>query len=190
MANEAPTDLKSNLRRAYSKFSQERLESNGKVNEFKSIVFALCYFHSLILGRKKFGSQGWSRGYNFNDGDLTICADVLQNYLRSYDVVPYDDLRYLYGEVMYGGHITDNWDRRTNNTYLKVLIRPELLANMALSPGFRSPDPAKHDYEAYRNYIETKLPIESPIAFGMHPNAEIGYLTQMCDTIFETILNV
>jgi len=28
---------------------------------------------------------------------------------------------------MYGGHITDAWDRRTNNTYLMVLIKPELL---------------------------------------------------------------
>jgi dynein heavy chain len=51
---------------------------------------------------------------------------------------------------MYGGHITDNWDRRTNNTYLKVLIKPELLTNMVMSPGFRSPDPSKFDYDAYR----------------------------------------
>ena len=26
--------------------------------------------------------------------------------------------------------------------------------------------------------------------FGMHANAEIGYLTQMCDTLFGTILEV
>jgi len=31
--------------------------------------------------------------------------------------VPYADLKYLYGEIMYGGHITDEMDRRTNNTY-------------------------------------------------------------------------
>jgi len=24
---------------------------------------------------------------------------------------------------MYGGHITDDWDRRTNATYLKVLFK-------------------------------------------------------------------
>lgn len=36
---------------------------------------------------------------------------------------------------MYGGHITDDWDRRTNNTYLKVLIKPDLLNNMNLVPG-------------------------------------------------------
>ena len=28
---------------------------------------------------------------------------------------------------MYGRHITDNWDRITNNAYLKTLIKPELL---------------------------------------------------------------
>lgn len=49
------------------------------------------------------------------------------NYLQNYDVVPWADLRYLFGDIMYGGHITDGWDRRTNSTYLEVLIKPELL---------------------------------------------------------------
>jgi dynein heavy chain len=49
-------------------------------------------YHSLILGRKKFGSQGWSRNYPFNDGDLTVCGDVLHNYLAQYEKVPYADL--------------------------------------------------------------------------------------------------
>ena len=51
---------------------------------------------------------------------------------------------------MYGGHITDDWDRRTNRTYLEVLIKPELLnPSFPLAPGFRSPDPAKFDYDKY-----------------------------------------
>ena len=127
VANEAPQDLKANLRRAFNRFNQEFFEKASKPHEFKALLFGLCMFHSLILGRRKFGSQGWSRIYNFNDGDLTICGDVLQNYLAKYEKVPYEDLRYLYGEIMYGGHITDNWDRRTNNTYLEVIIRPEIL---------------------------------------------------------------
>ena len=102
-------------------------------------------FHALILGRRKFGSQGWSRKYSFNDGDLRICGDVLHNYLAGFEQVPYADLRYLYGEIMYGGHITDYWDRVTNNTYLQKLIVPEILNKMQLTmaPGFRSPDPNK-----------------------------------------------
>lgn len=79
---------------------------------------------------------------------------------------------------MYGGHITDAWDRRTNRTYLEVLIKPELLTlNFPLAPGFKIPDAAKFDYDKYKNFIETALPAEAPVMFGMHPNAEIGYLT-------------
>jgi dynein heavy chain len=50
---------------------------------------------------------------------------------------------------MYGGHITDGWDRRTNETYLKVLIRPEILSEMNFIPGFifKSPNPSKNDFE-------------------------------------------
>lgn len=146
-------------------------------------------FHSLILGRRKFGSQGWSRKYNFNDGDLRICGDILHNYLAGYEQVPYADLQYLYGEIMYGGHITDGWDRRTNNTYLKVLVRPEIMQkmNLTLAPGFRSPDPAKFNRQDYVNYID-QLPPEAPQMFGLHSNAEIGYLTNMGETLFSTIL--
>ena len=194
VANEAPTDLKSNLRRAFSKFDEKEFEraKSHKLSEYKALLFGLCMFHSLIVGRKKFGSQGWSRNYNFNDGDLTICGDVLHNYLTKYEKVPYADLAYIYGEIMYGGHITDNWDRRTNNSYLIVLIRPEILQQMqlTLAPGFKSPDPVKFDREAYRKYIEEKLPIEQPQMFGLHPNAEIGYLTNQSETLFSTILSV
>ncbi len=93
-----------------SHFNQKNVDECSKPNEYKNLLFALCYFHSLVLGRKRFGSQGWSRVYNFNDGDLTICADVLNNYLTKYEQIPYEDLRYIYGEIMYGGHITDAWD--------------------------------------------------------------------------------
>ena len=46
---------------------------------------------------------GWNRSYPFNVGDLTISIDVLYNYLEVNSKVPWDDLRYLFGEIMYGG---------------------------------------------------------------------------------------
>lgn len=131
--------------------------------------------------------------YNFNDGDLTICANVLFNYLKDKadSQVPWDDLRYIFGEIMYGGHITDDWDRRTNRTYLKVIIRQEILSqNFNLAPLFKNPDPAKSDYYFYERYIKEKLPAESPSLFGMNANAEIGYLTDTCNNLFSAILEV
>ena len=99
VSNEAPSDLKANLKRAFAHFTDFHFEraKEHKFPEYKALLFGLCMFHSLILGRRKFGSQGWSRHYNFNDGDLTICADVLNNYLSKYDQVPYEDIRYIYG---------------------------------------------------------------------------------------------
>lgn len=35
------------------------------------------------------------------------------------DPVPWESLRYLVGEVMYGGRVTDSFDRRVLTTYLK-----------------------------------------------------------------------
>ena len=61
---------------------------------------------------------------------------------------------------------------------------------MTLQPGFKAPDPAKFERQAYVNYIEEKLPVEQPAMFGLHPNAEIGYLTAVGETLFATILSV
>merc|ERR1719409_2537599 len=136
--------------RAYGLFNQGRIEECQKKVEYKAILFGLCTFHSFILARKKFGAQGWSRMYSFNDGDLTICGEVLHNYLEAYEQIPYADLKYIFGEIMYGGHITDNLDRRTNSTYLEKLIKPEILLQMNMTmwhPGFKSPDPMKFDRE-------------------------------------------
>lgn len=55
----------------------------ARENEFKSILFALCYFHAVVAERRKFGPQGWNRSYPFNTGDLTISINVLYNYLEA-----------------------------------------------------------------------------------------------------------
>ena len=67
--------------------------------------------------------------------------------------VPWPDIRYIFGEIMYGGHITDQWDRRVCNTYLLTLVLPELLSNMNLAPGFKSPDASKLEYTAYQKQL-------------------------------------
>ncbi|KAL8448487.1 hypothetical protein Emed_003748 [Eimeria media] len=190
IADEAPQDLKNNLRRAVNSFSQEMIDSCARPREFKALLFSLCYFHSLIIGRKKFGFLGWSRSYSFNEGDLTICGNVIKNYLDKYATIPFEDIRYILGEIMYGGHITDNFDRRLNNSYLANIILPEVLQSYQLAPSFRTPDPAKTDFAAYQKFVEEKTPPENPQVFGLHPNAELGYLSSQSEELFTTIQEV
>jgi dynein heavy chain len=188
IANQAPTDIKSNLTRGWAAFDQERFDHCAKESEFKGCLFGLCWFHSVIVARRRFGFQGWSRPYSFNMGDLTISADVLESYLITNDVVPWDDLRYIFGEIMYGGHITDAWDRRTNSTYLSVLFNEGLFTQSELAPAFVSPDPSTLDYQGYLDYVDQSLPPEAPPQFGLHPNAEIGYLTSSAEDLFRYVL--
>uniref|UniRef100_A0A4X1URR4 Dynein axonemal heavy chain 17 n=1 Tax=Sus scrofa TaxID=9823 RepID=A0A4X1URR4_PIG len=168
---------------------QDTLEMCTKEIEFKCILFALCYFHAVVAERRKFGAQGWNRSYPFNNGDLTISVNVLYNYLEANTKVPWDDLRYLFGEIMYGGHITDDWDRRLCRTYLGEYIRAEMLeGEVLLAPGFQIPP--NLDYKGYHEYIDENLPPESPYLYGLHPNAEIGFLTVTSEKLFRTVLEM
>ncbi|CAH2292037.1 dynein heavy chain 9, axonemal [Pelobates cultripes] len=189
ITNEPPTGMHANLHKALDNFNQDTLEMCARETEFKSILFALCYFHAVVAERRKFGPQGWNRSYPFNTGDLTISVNVLYNYLEANAKVPYDDLRYLFGEIMYGGHITDDWDRRLCRTYLGEFIKPEMLeGELFLAPGF--PLPGNMDYNGYHQYIDDVLPAESPYLYGLHPNAEIGFLTQTSENLFRTVLEM
>ena len=55
VANEAPADLQSNLARSWASFSQERIDACAKPKEFKACLFALAFYHAVVLGRRKFG---------------------------------------------------------------------------------------------------------------------------------------
>ncbi len=46
------------------------------------------------------------------------------------------------------------------------------------------------DYKGYHQYIDDVLPPESPYLYGLHPNAEIGFLTSTSENLFRTILEL
>ncbi|KAM4626866.1 dynein axonemal heavy chain 11-like [Discoglossus pictus] len=189
ITNEPPTGMLANLHAALDNFDQNILDQCTREQEFKSILFSLCYFHACVAERRKFGPQGWNRKYPFNIGDLTISVSVLYNYLEANAQVPWEDLKYLFGEIMYGGHITDDWDRRLCRTYLEEYMQPNQFdRKLALAPGFVVP--SNLDYQGYHRYIDEMLPPESPVHYGLHPNAEIEFLTVTSGNLFRTLLEL
>jgi dynein heavy chain len=192
IANELPVDAKASLRMAYANFSEETWAScagdKKKLNDCKRCLFTLCIFHTMLLGRKKFGYVGWSRAYPFNTSDLTICGSIIVAYVRDQPETPYADLRYLIGEIMYGGHITDPWDRRMTNNELTVLFTEALTQpGSECIPNFPMPDPARTDYAGYCRHIEERLPPEDPTMYRLHPNAGIGNLMNATSMLFMDI---
>lgn len=72
-------------------------------------------------------------------GDLLCCGQCANNYLESNVKVPWDDLRYIFGEIMYGGHIVEDWDRRLASAYLFRYFNETLLEGFEMFPGFPTP---------------------------------------------------
>jgi len=196
LTNEPPQGLKDNLKRAFSFFKKEEIED--KDPKIKTILFGLCYFHSVMCERRKFGTKGWNRHYPFSTGDLRDSSIVLQNYMDNNQAsgkIPWDDLKYLFGEIMYGGHIVDDLDRRFCATYLDNLMNDALLDEAEMFPfiegkniTFKTPTPLTH--EGYVKYIEQDLPPETPLGYGLHPNAEIDYRTIQCEKLFEVLVDL
>jgi len=193
LTNEPPQGMLANLRRSFALFSKEDFED--KDAKIKSILFGLCHFHALMLERKKFGPLGYNMKYPFAAGDLRDSAQVLYNYLETSTStkIPWEDLRYIFGEIMYGGHIVDDWDRRIVDRYLSYFMRDELLDEIDMIPyadgklSWPSPQPGPH--EKFLEHIET-MPGESPLFFGMHPNAEINFRTVACMRTCEQLMSL
>jgi len=197
LTNEPPQGLKQNLKRAFASFEKDEFEF--KDPKVKSIIFGLCHFHSVLVERIKFGAKGWNKLYPFSIGDLMCSATVLNNYLdagQSADKVPWNDLRYIFGDILYGGHITDNFDRLLCSEYLAFFMREELLDEMEMFP-FNEAFPDEHfrsppvlPYDQYFEYIDHEMKAESPVAFGLHPNAEIAVKTKQANELFTHILDL
>ena len=199
LTNEPPEGMVPNLKRAWGNFTEDGFEMCSKPGEYKSISFALCYFHAAMLERKKFGvgnlpgassGIGWNMNYPFNTGDLLCCAQTANNYLESSTSVPWDDLRYIFGEILYGGHIVEDWDRRLAQSYLLAYMKEELIEpGIELCPKF-TPPPNTLSHAAAMEYIGERFPAESPMAFGLHPNAEIGFRLRDCESLFAAVLSL
>ena len=70
--------------------------------------------------------------------------------------VPWEDLRYIFGEIMYGGHIVEDWDRRLASAYLLKYFQESLSDGLTLFSGFATP-PTNLSYVQVRSQTQIWL---------------------------------
>jgi len=196
VTNEPPAGLKAGLLRSYTVIvDQERLE-RVETAQWRQLVFGLCFLHSVVQERRKFGSLGWCIPYEYNTGDLTACILFLEKHLYN-GPISWPTFQYMVAEAQYGGKITDDLDRRMFKTYTQVWLTANTCSEAfnynPLSPIYRIPNdfvykiPNSEQVNDYRSYLSTFPEIDSPEIFGLHPNADLTFRVKEVTSLFETL---
>ncbi|KAL0234370.1 hypothetical protein PCE1_001406 [Barthelona sp. PCE] len=191
VACEPPQGLKAGLKRTFDAFNSDILDQIDKP-QWKPLLYTLCFVHSIVQERRKFGPLGWNIPYEFNTSDLSASVQFLQNMLYNVDStksISWSTMRYMICEVHYGGRITDDYDRRLMNYFgIKYLNDNVLQGGYTYSEGYTIPRMKK--MTELKEFIDHLPTNDLPEVFGLHSNADITYRTKQSDSILATILDV
>ncbi|XP_074525804.1 dynein axonemal heavy chain 10 [Halichoeres trimaculatus] len=199
VVTEPPNGLKLNMRATYSKISQMTLSSCPHP-VFSSLVYVLAFFHAVVQERRKYGKIGWNVPYDFNESDFLVCMEILNTYLtkahnQGDSTIPWGSLKYLIGEVMYGGRAIDSFDRRILTVYMDEYLGDFLFYTFRAFHFFSNKDvdykiPSPGQRETYVDEIENLPLANTPEVMGLHSNAEIGYYTQAAKDMWTHLIDL
>lgn len=61
----------------HSVYLQDMLDAVNR-QDWRQLLFVMCFLHSIVQERRKFGPIGWNVPYEFNQSDLSACTQFLQ----------------------------------------------------------------------------------------------------------------
>lgn len=198
IVTEPPDGLKLNMRATYSRIDTATLEDCPHW-AFRPCMYVLAFLHAVVLERRKYGKIGWNVNYDFNDSDLNVSRRLLSLYLtKAYqdgdEFLPWGSLKYLIGDAMYGGRVSDAMDRRVLSTYLEEYMGDFLFDDCQKFSfsrvGFDYILPEWGDVENYNLMVESLPLTNSPAVFGLHPNAEIGYFANAVKAMWLDLISL
>jgi len=196
VTNEPPAGLRAGILRSYQVMvDQDRLE-RVETKTWRQLLFNICFLHSVVQERRKFGPLGWCIPYEFNSGDQNACIMFLEKHLYN-GPISWPTLQYMVCEAQYGGKVTDDLDKRMLVSYTMSWITPKSCLDdfvynpsqpIAKIPGnFQYSVVASESIAECRSFCATLPDIDSPEIFGLHPNADLTYRVKSVNALLDTL---
>merc|ERR550537_1251643 len=193
---EPPAGLKAGLYRTYTTMVSQELLDKIDHEKWRTIVYIQSFLHSVVQERRKFGPIGWCVPYEYNNSDLYASLLFLEKHLSTTIMVgsqlSWTTIQYMVAEAQYGGRITDDLDRELFNTYaarwfIDDIFKPGFSFNNYHSEyNYTIPDGL--EMSVFRNAIDEIPDVDSPLIFGLHPNADLTRRLKEASEMLTTII--
>ncbi|XP_044594901.1 dynein axonemal heavy chain 8 [Cotesia glomerata] len=188
---EPPQGIRAGLLATYSGMNQDMLDQCDAA-QYIPLVYTISFLHTIVQERRKYGPLGWNIPYEFNSADWLASCIFVNNHLNDYDPkrgISWQTIRYMIGEVQYGGRVTDDYDKRLLNTFTKVWFTESLFTeNFLFHTGYGVLN--FKQVTDYMSAIEEMEPIDPPQVYGLHRNADITYQSRTTQEILDIIISV
>ena len=114
VTNEPPKGLKAGMARTFSTMIDSDFLEKHDMDKWRKIAYTVCFLHSIVIERRKFGPLGWCIPYEFNNSDLEASLTFLDRHIYQAETLNqqpnWEIIRFMVCDVQYGGRITDEKD--------------------------------------------------------------------------------
>lgn len=196
---EAPPGIKASLQ---SSFARAGARMEKAPVERARLYFLLSWFHAIVQERLRYAPLGWTKKFEFGEADLSGAMATLDEWLETKakgrnniapNEIPWEALRSLFGQSIYGGRIDNEFDQRLLDGLLGKLFAPKAFdAEFSLVQAgplsVKAPDATKRvDFE---RWIDALPAVQSPEWLGLPADAERLLLTNHGRKVLQNLLKM
>ncbi|KAK6191509.1 hypothetical protein SNE40_003176 [Patella caerulea] len=201
---EPPPGVAANLTRTFSTVPAARMCKAP--NERSRLYFLLAWFHAIVQERMRYMPLGWAKKYEFTESDLRVACDMLDTWIDSVamgrtnlppEKVPWDAIRTLLSQCIYGGKIDNEFDQRLLSTFVNKLFTPKsfegefvLVANIDGQAGKNITMPDGVRREQFVSFVDKMEDRQTPSWLGLPNNAEKVLLTTLGSDLIAKLMKM